>query len=127
MSKKPQHSVDPAVASLITGGKQHKKRRSQTKAQREKAERDAARSRVTYDLPERIKEAVSFVAEQEGLSASTVAALLLSDALCRYREKRIALGGPGIKRLSSSPKWSYIVDIDVILAVLRGSRILETD
>ncbi len=127
MSKKPQQAVDPAVASLITGGKQHKKRRSQTKAQREKAERDAARSRVTYDLPERIREAVSFVAEQEGLSASTVAALLLSDALCRYREKRIAVGGPGIKRPSASPKWSYIVDIDVILAVLRGSRILETD
>ena len=39
MSKKPQHSVDPAVASLITGGKQHKKRRSQTKAQREKPRR----------------------------------------------------------------------------------------
>ena len=127
MSREPQHSVDPAVASLITGGKQRKKRRSQTQAQREKSERDAARSRVTYDLPERVKEAVSFIAEQEGLSASAVAALLLSDALCRFREKRIVLSGSGIKRPSSSPKWSYVVDIDVILAVLRGSRILETD
>ncbi len=127
MSRKPQHSVDPAVASLITGGKQHKKRRSQTKAQREKAEKDKARSRKIYDLSERIIDAVDFVAETEGLSASTVAALFLSDALCRYREKRIALDGPGIKHESPSPKWENAVDTDVILAVLRGSRILETD
>jgi hypothetical protein len=127
MSKEPQNSVDPAVASLITGGKQRKKRRSQTQAQREKAERDAARSRKIYDLPRRVIDAVDFVAETEGLSASAVAALLLSDALCRYRERRIALDGPGVKHESPSPKWENAVDIDVILAVLRGSRILETD
>ena len=127
MSREPQHSVDPAVASLITGGKQRKKRRSQTQAQREKSERDAARSRKIYDLPRRVIDAVDFVAETEGLSASAVAALLLSDALCRYREKRIALDGPGVKHESSSPKWENTVDVDVILAVLRGSRILETD
>jgi hypothetical protein len=127
MSKKPQHSVDPAVASLITGGKQRKKRRGQTQVQREKTEKDKARSRKIYDLPERVIDAVDFVAETEGLSASAVAALFLSDAICRYREKRIALNGPGIKRESPSPKWENAVDIDVILAVLRGSRILETD
>jgi len=126
MSKEPQHSVDPAVASLITGGKQRKKRRGQTQAQREKAERDAARSRASYDLPQRVKDALSFVAEEESLPVSTVAALFLSDALCRYREKRIVLND-GIKELNLSPRWEFNVSIDVILAVLRGSRILETD
>ena len=126
MSKEPQRSVDPAVASLITGGKQRKKRRGQTQAQREKAERDAARSRASYDLPQRVKDALSFVAEEESLPVSTVAALFLSDALCRYREKRIVLND-GIKELNLSPRWEFNVSIDVILAVLRGSRILETD
>ncbi len=124
MSKKPQHSVDSAVASLITGGKQRKKRRSQTQVQREKDERDAARSRASYDLPERVKDAVRFVAEEEEIPVSTVAALFLSDALCRYREKRIVLNG-GIKETNSSPRWEFNVSIDVIMAVLRGSRILE--
>jgi len=126
MSKK-QSVLDPAVASLITGGEERKKRRSQTPAQREKAEKDKARSRAIYDLPERVKDAVRFVAEEEEIPISTVAALFLSDAICRYREKRIALNGPGIKRSNPSPKWEYTVNTDVILAVLRGSRILEQE
>ena len=63
MSKK-QSVLDPAVASLITGGEERKKRRRQTPAQREKAEKDKARSRAIYDLPERVKDAVRFSREK---------------------------------------------------------------
>jgi hypothetical protein len=117
-------NVDAAQA-LLEEGERRQRLRQMPKAQQAKARKDAARSRATYDLPERVRDAVIFVARQEGISASAVVALLLADGLTRYREARISFAHNGIKRISASPKYEYTVTDEVILTVLRGGKNLE--
>lgn len=113
------------AAKAAQDRKRKQRERQMSPQERAKAEKEAARVRAYYDIPQAVKDAVVYVADREGLSASAVATLFLADALCRYREQSIVLDSPGIKRESSSPLYDFTVNGDVILAVLRGSRILE--
>jgi hypothetical protein len=113
------------AAKAAQARKRKQRERQMSPQERAKAEKDAARVRAYYDIPQVVKDAVVYVADREGLSASAVATLFLADALCRYREQSIVLDSPGIKRESPSPLYEFTVNGDVILSVLRGSRILE--
>jgi hypothetical protein len=117
-------NVDAAQA-LLEEGERRQRLRQMPKAQQAKARKDAARSRAIYDLPERVKNAVTYVAQQESMSASAVVALLLADGIARYREGRLSFDHNDVKRVSPSPRFDYTVTLDIILAVLRGSRSLE--
>ena len=114
-------AIDPAVADLLGSTQKQQEIRRKPKAEQAEIRRQAARSRVTYDIPLPVRNAVAHIAEQEGLSTSAVAALLLADGVHRYRGGRVFLGD-GIKQLSSSPKYDYTVSDEAILAVLRGEQ-----
>jgi hypothetical protein len=117
-------NVDAAQA-LLEERERRQRLRQMPKAQQAKARKDAARSRAIYDLPERVKNAVTYVAQQESMSASAVVALLLANGIARYREGRLSFDHNDVKRVSPSPRFDYTVTLDIILAVLRGSRSLE--
>jgi hypothetical protein len=124
-SGRRQEVLDPAVAALIANGERQQALRQMSKKERAEALRQAARTRVTYDIPEPVQEATGRIAAQEGISASAVVALLLADGLRRYGEGSISFTANGTKRSSRSPKYDFAVDDDVILAVLAGGRRLS--
>lgn len=118
MAKRRQAVGDDAAAALQDMSKRQQRRRM-TKKQR----RDAARVRAYYDLPEPVKEGVTAVAEREGLSASSVAAVLLAEGLHRLEEGRISLYG--LKRPSRSPLYEAVVEDETVVKVLEGGKDLE--
>jgi imidazole glycerol phosphate synthase subunit HisF len=79
---------------------------------------------VTYDVPQSVVDAVRHIAEQEGLTASAVAAAFLAHAVEQYRAGEIVLDP--VKQDSSSYRWDYTIDDETILAVLRGEVSLST-
>ena len=99
--------------------------RGEEQRKKARAEKDAARQRVHYDLPAALRDAVKAVAEEEGITASNVAALLLAEGVARWRERRLVIANLGLKRTSDSPKWDYTVTSETILAVLAGRLPLE--
>ena len=113
------------AAKAAQARKRKQRERQMSPQERAKAKKETARVRAYYDIPQAVKDAVVYVADREGLSASAVATLFLADALCRYREQSIVLDSPGVKRESPSPLYDFTVNGDVILAILRGSKILE--
>lgn len=100
----------------ISDLKRLQKQRTMTEKQKE----DAARTRAYYDVPQAVKDGVTEVADDEGLTLSAVASVFLADALRRYRAGRLSLAD--VKRDSPSPRWDYAVDDWEILAVLRGVK-----
>jgi hypothetical protein len=121
----PLRDLDPAVASVLTDANKRKKQQGMSPEERAEAKRQAERSMATYDIPRGVKETVTATAEQEGLTASAVAAALIADGLRRYQEGRISLDGA--KRKSVSYRWEYVIDDDQILAVLNGRSSLEKE
>ena len=115
-------AIDPAVADLLGSTQRQQEIRRKPKAEQAKIRADATRVRAIFDVPEQVKDAISHIAEQEGLSASAVAALFLADGICRYQGGRVFLGHDDLKELSSSPKYDYTVSDEAILAVLRGEQ-----
>ncbi len=124
MTKKRQQFRGDAV-SAVEDLKKKERERQMSPEERKETKRQAARSKATYDLPKGVQDAIASIAEQEGISASAVAALFLSDTLCRYREKKISF--EGVKQESRSPRWKYVVDSETILLVLHGNLVLGNE
>ncbi len=115
-------AIDPAVAELLNNAERRQELRRKPRAEQAKIRADAARSRATYDVPKELRSAITFIARQEGISASAAAALLLADGVRRYREGHISLSPEcGLKQRSESPKYEYTVPDGAILSVLRGN------
>ena len=110
---------------------QLRKKRTQRKMpskERQEARRQESRVRAYYDVPQEVKDGVTGMAEQEGLSAGAIASLLLADGLRRYREGRITLNeGKRIKVRNPSPRCIYTVEDELVLAVLRDGGVLSSD
>jgi hypothetical protein len=103
-------AVDAALGSQQGGlyGRIERSRRM-TPAQRKKAERDAARSKVTFDWPKTLIAAVNAEAERLGVPASQVAALLAMYALREAQAGRIDLLAH--RRASTTPRFLCLLDL----------------
>lgn len=100
---------------------------------RRKKERDAGRRelgidkpkrcRGTYDLPEYLKLAIAVIADREGFSHSSVAALLLAAGAHQYAIGHVSF--EGTKARVEHKAYDYTVDEETILQILHGEP-LET-
>lgn len=117
MRRNPLDDIDPAVASIIEDAQRKQRIRKLPSDKREKARRDAARERTIYEVPVDIKEAIEKIAQQEGLSPSSVVVLLLADGVRRYRGNQISFWG--LKCPSRSPRYEWVLDKEAVETVLR--------
>ncbi len=89
--------IDAAVQAYLARETQaevnarRKKEMKLTRAQRRKREKDAARTKATYDLPETIKERIEVIATEFGIPKSQLAAFFLDHAIREYDIGRIDL------------------------------------
>ncbi len=84
-------SVDPAVADMLREEEKRERIRRLPKAKRKKAMRDSQRSKATFDIPAKLKEALEEIAGELGCSVSSVAAFLLAEGVLRYRAGELDL------------------------------------
>jgi len=116
----PEQNVrlDPAVAIHLQNSAQaiadarRIKETSLTAAQRRKRAKDAARNKVTYDLPEQITDRIEAIAAQfgdKGVPQNQVVAFFLDFALRHYEENSIELD-PYLKP-SIVPRFSFFLDL----------------
>ncbi len=118
MAKRRQAVGSDAQAALLDMSERQQRRRMS-----KKQKRDADRVRAYYDLPEAVKEGVTEIAAQEGMSASSVAAVLLAEGLRRLSAEDISFYG--LKRPSRSPLYESIVEDQMVMKVLEGKKRLE--
>ena len=128
----PLAGMDVAVQGLLGDAAKRERKRHMTQEEREQAEKsrakrekDAARDRVTYDIPAELKEAIIDIAEREGVPHSGVAGILLAHAVRLYHAGDITFDHDGVKAHSTSPKYEYRIDDDIIRATLRGYLTVE--
>lgn len=114
--RNPLDDIDPAVASILRETDRKQRIRRLPKDQQEKARRDAARQRIIFEIPALIKDALEEIAQQEGLSPSSVVILLLADGIRRYRARKVSFFG--LKKQSRSPRYEWTLNPDAISQVL---------
>lgn len=107
--------VDPAVETALgTPAKRGNiydrlaRAKEMTPAQRRKAEKDRARTKETYDLPEWLIEAVEQVARKYSVPKSNVVAHLLTAGLRDLLEGRINLRW--VRKISRSPRFEGLLE-----------------
>lgn len=82
--------------------------RDMTPAQRRKAEKDRARTKETYDLPQWLIDAIEKVAQKYGVPKSNVVAHLLAAGLRDLLEKKINLSW--VRKISRSPRFEGLLE-----------------
>lgn len=122
MSKR-RDAVDPVVADLLGEAERRERIRRKPKDEQKKARRDARRNRVTYDVPPEVEDAISALAEREGLSKSGAATLLLAEGVRKYEAGELDLEGH--KSPARHPLYDWLVDPETARALLEGRRALE--
>lgn len=82
MAERQYVDIDPAVLTAITTTNHGK-----TRAQQKKARRDAARtgSKMAYDMPSDVIEAIREIANEESVSQSNLVAVILANWINAYR------------------------------------------
>jgi hypothetical protein len=98
---------DPAVTAILGDSRERQETRGMSRAQRKERARQAARVRVTLDVPDWLKNRLMDAAEGEACSASSLAAWLLMDGLRRLRSREI----DPPKLPSGSPRFEWLVDV----------------
>ena len=100
-------TFDPAVSAILNGGQQRQQERTLTRAQRKERARQAARVRVTLDVPEWLRARLMEGAERREVSVSTFGAYLLMEALRQWES-----GALEVKRVpSGSPRFPWLADV----------------
>ena len=101
--------LDPAVADLLAGMENKQAEARLPRKVREKKARERAKirrdSRVTYDLPPQLKQAVFDLAESLSLPASQLATLALHRFMEAYQDGQIDLSK--YKKPSKSPRYDW--------------------
>jgi hypothetical protein len=121
---KRRSAIDPAVEGLVSeSDRRQRRRRGETPTG--KAQRDAQRTRATYDLPQELIDALGDLAEAEGLSASGAAALLLAAAVRKVRAGDWTL--TGCKTPSRAPLFEWVAAPETVAALLAGELTLRPD
>jgi hypothetical protein len=100
---------------------QSKKIREMSEDERKRRKKDMERVRGRYDMPRAVKDGVAEIANQIGVSHSSVAALLLAESLRRLRNDEISLYKID-KDPSESPKYDFSIPDDEVLKVLEGKK-----
>ncbi|WP_347243354.1 hypothetical protein [Thermogutta sp.] len=116
--RNPLDGIDPAVASILGDAERKQRIRRLPRDEQRKARRDAARERTTYEVDVTIKKAVEEIAEREGLSPSSVVILFLADGIRRYRSGKVSFYG--LKKLSRSPRYEWVLDQNAVDGVLQS-------
>ena len=102
-------TLDPAVAAILGDGDRRERERRLGRAERRKRARDRARSKATYDLPDRIIDEIKRVAERESCSASSLVGFLLAYGLNALEQGTLSLEGHF--KPSRSPRFDWILEI----------------
>ena len=107
--------LDPAVADLLSGMEQrqsdsHLPSHERKKVARERSKIRARReSRVTYDLPPKLRQQIKKLAEKEGIPASQLVTLAMYRFMDEYLKKQVDLGQ--YKETSKSPRYDWNLKI----------------
>lgn len=109
-SQRRRAVIDPAVLAVLGDADQRDARRQMTPAQRQKAERDAKRQRVTLELAPEIVEMVKMIAEFEECSPAGVINLFVMKAIEQYVNSEITLDGR--RRASQTHRWGWVVVLE---------------
>jgi DNA-binding MurR/RpiR family transcriptional regulator len=123
--KDPLEGLDPAVNSVLTDAARRQRIRQLPRDEQARARRDAARKRIIYEVPEVIQDAIAEIAQQEGMSPSSVVSLLLAEGIRLYRAKRVSFYG--LKRASRSPRYEWVLREDAAENVLANGLTSETE
>jgi len=117
--------IDSAVASILQDSKARTRRRRMPRAQRCKAERDARRSRVTWEINPHVDAMVRQIAEAEGCSPAGAVNLLVVDAVERYVVGDLEFAGH--RRQSRSPRYDFVIELNGKVSTLleRVRRFIE--
>jgi hypothetical protein len=105
----PDPAVDAALGKTVYD--RVAKLKQLTPTQRRKAERDAARTTATFDLPPTLLENLRRVAKDEGVPVSGLAALLLQVGLQEMNAGRFELRR--YKRLTRSIRFEFDLETDL--------------
>jgi hypothetical protein len=113
--KDRQQVLDPAVADLLDSMQKKitykllpKKKRDAIA--RERAKIEARRDfRVTYDLPQALRDSVRDLAEEQGVPASQLAALALLRFMDDYKKGQVDLDA--LKEPSHSPRYDWNLNL----------------
>lgn len=104
----PWGELSPDVEAVLSGGARRQDDRRLSPAQKKERARQAARVRVTLDLPDWLKGELLRVAEDEQTTASSVAAFFIARGIRGWRQGKLRLP----KLPSESPRFEYLVDVD---------------
>ena len=121
MSKR-RDAVEPAVASLLSEAERRERIRRKPKDEQKKARRDAKRNRVTYDVPPDLEAAISEISRIEGLSKSATATLFLAEGVRQYIAGSVNFDGHKVP--ARHPLYDWLVDSEMVTAILNGQRSL---
>jgi hypothetical protein len=102
--------LDPAVAAILGDGEKRERRRSRTKGQRARAERDGDREKVTWELSAGVKALVEEIAAREDLSPAGVVSVLAVDAVARYLDGELEF--EEYRRPSRGPRYEWVADLN---------------
>ena len=100
-------SGDPLYGRMAA---QARRARRMTPAQRKQAQRDQARNKKTYDLPEGITSQVELLAEQHGIPPSHLVALLLKQGLQAVEDGQLDIREYKVR--SPVPRYEWFLDMD---------------
>jgi hypothetical protein len=103
----PWDGLSPDVDAVLAGGERRQESRSLTRAEKKERSRQAARVRVTLDVPDWLKAELLRLADQEQTSASSIAAFLIARGIRELRKGTLVLS----KTASESPKFVFLVEV----------------
>jgi hypothetical protein len=101
--------VDPAVADMLTDLEHKKRITNLPKSKQVKARKEAARHKVGLDLPPKLHESLSKIAERESISVSGLVAFYLYQGVAEYNNGNVELSH--YKRLSRCARFEYVLDL----------------
>ncbi len=116
MAKQPERrrTIDPTVADIIGRHEQRQADAGLTPKERAKKERERKKikdrlgKRVTYDLPPGLKQQIADLAAQHGVSASQLAAVLLTLGL----ETLPGIDLEALKVPTKTPRYDHNLDLE---------------
>ena len=99
--------ISADVDFLVAEGEKRQADRKLSPSQRKEKKRQAARVRLFADVPPWLKAEVMHLSKRESVSASSIAAYLISEGLRAYQE-----GGLDLPKIHcESPRFEWLVDV----------------
>lgn len=100
-------AISPDVETILGNGEKRQEERHLSAAQKREKARQAARVRMTFDVPDWLRDEVLRVAQLEDTSASSMCAYLIAVGLRAMRQGQVRLPKTG----SDSPRFGFLVEV----------------